>query len=395
MIDLTLKNAKILVVDDKQSNIDILTDLLEMQGYKNLHATTDPRLAAGLFKSFNPDLILLDLMMPYLSGFEVMEQIKPLIPDNSYLPILVLTADDTIDTKQRALAGGAKDFITKPFGLIEVGLRIENLLETRYMHKQLQEQNHSLEEKVKERTLDLEKANRQLDHANRELKALDQAKVDFLQLISHEIRTPLNGIKGFSDILKSEILAPELLEYLQFLDESAVRLDKFSYQALMITELRAGETRIQMEEILPGDLFNHSILLIEDRIQAKRLTVLLDKYPALTFILGNRKYLQTCFDCLIDNAVKFSLPDDTVVVKIYTDNLFAVCEFTDNGPGFSSAALDHLYKLFWVDDGRADQNRGLNLALIKLIMDAHQGQIEVMNNQTKGATVRLTFNKYQ
>ena len=72
-----------------------------------------------------------------------------------------------------------------------------------------------------------------------------------------------------------------------------------------------------------------------------------------------------------------------------------VCEFIDHGPGFSPVALDNLYKLFWVGDGHVDQNRGLNLALIKLIMDAHDGRIEVMNNQPKGATVRLIFKNSQ
>jgi putative two-component system response regulator len=140
MIDSILKTAKILIVDDKQSNIDILEGLLEEWGCTDFQSTTDPRLVVSLFNSFKPDLILLDLMMPHLSGFEVMEQLKPLIPQGTYLPILVLTADITSESKFRALSGGAKDFLSKPFDLYEVRIRINNLLETRYLYKQIENQ---------------------------------------------------------------------------------------------------------------------------------------------------------------------------------------------------------------------------------------------------------------
>jgi PleD family two-component response regulator len=148
MIDSTLKNANILIVDDQQSNIDLLDQFLQMQGFTSILSTTDPLMAVGLFKSFDPDLILLDLMMPQLSGYEVMDQLKPLIPPDSYFPVLVLTADVSPSAKQRALARGARDFITKPFDFLEVFLRIRNLLETRYLYQQLEKKNQILEEKM-------------------------------------------------------------------------------------------------------------------------------------------------------------------------------------------------------------------------------------------------------
>jgi putative two-component system response regulator len=118
----------------------------------------DPREVVSLFAQVQPDLILLDLTMPYMDGFQVMEQLKPLVPDSDYLPILVLTADITAEAKRRALSMGAKDFITKPFNHMEVLLRIKNLLDTRFLHIQLQDQNLILEEKVRSRTLELEQA---------------------------------------------------------------------------------------------------------------------------------------------------------------------------------------------------------------------------------------------
>ena len=132
MIDSTLKNANILIVDDQEANICILEGFLDIQGYSNIKTTQDPREVVHLLASFDPDLILLDLSMPYISGFEVMKQIKSVISENTYLPILVLTADVTPSAKQKALSGGASDFLTKPFDLVEVGLRIRNLLFTSF-----------------------------------------------------------------------------------------------------------------------------------------------------------------------------------------------------------------------------------------------------------------------
>lgn len=148
MIDSNLKNAKILIVDDHQPNIDLLVGFLQMQRFKNIESITDPTLTVSVFQSFQPDLILLDLMMPQLSGYEVMEQLKPFIPQDVYWPILVLTADISPNAKQRALASGARDFLAKPFDFIEVMLRIRNLLETRYLYQQLEKKNQILEEKI-------------------------------------------------------------------------------------------------------------------------------------------------------------------------------------------------------------------------------------------------------
>lgn len=152
MINKDLKNARILVVDDLESNIEVVTGILELSGYKNVEYTTDSRKVMGLIKTFDPDLILLDLMMPFLSGFDLMDLIKAeqqsSLNSTKYLPILVLTADASQEIRLKALAAGAKDFLSKPFDIIEVKLRIKNLLETQYLFQLLKEKNQTLEEKV-------------------------------------------------------------------------------------------------------------------------------------------------------------------------------------------------------------------------------------------------------
>ena len=136
----------------------LLEGILKRAGYIYCASTTDARQAVPMYIELQPDLVLLDLMMPYMDGFEIIERLKHLIPAGSYVPVLVLTADITAETKQKALALGAKDFLTKPFDPTEVLLRIKNLLETRRLHLQIQRQNYQLEDKVRERTQELEES---------------------------------------------------------------------------------------------------------------------------------------------------------------------------------------------------------------------------------------------
>src|SRR5437899_3320924 len=127
MPDLPLEHAQILIVDDQEPNVLLLQALLEQAGYRNLHSLTDPRQVVPWCTTQQPDLILLDIHMPQMDGFSVMEQLQSLFHPEASPPILVLTADITLEAKRRALMVGAKDFVTKPFDRPEVLLRVKNL----------------------------------------------------------------------------------------------------------------------------------------------------------------------------------------------------------------------------------------------------------------------------
>ncbi len=150
-------NARLLIVDDEEPNVRLLTRTLTQAGYQHVTSTSDPREARGMYIRQRPDLILLDLQMPHLDGYEIMEQLAA-VSEATYLPILVITGDLNPDARQRALSMGAKDFIYKPFDPIEVQLRVRTLLETRFLYLRIQSQNHLLEVKVRERTRALEAA---------------------------------------------------------------------------------------------------------------------------------------------------------------------------------------------------------------------------------------------
>lgn len=150
-------NARLLIIDDSPSEVLFLETILEEAGYGEIVSIHDPRRALSTFRAYQPDLVLLDLHMPHMSGLDVMDVLQVEIGPQ-YVPILVLTADISSEARVRTLSMGAKDFLTKPFDPIEVTLRIKNLLQTRALYKELSEQNEILEQKVSARTMELEAA---------------------------------------------------------------------------------------------------------------------------------------------------------------------------------------------------------------------------------------------
>ena len=130
--------ARILIVDDEEANIRLLERMLDQAGFRKVLSTTDPQEVVELHREIRPDIILLDLHMPQMDGLELLEHLQGEIGRQSYLPILVLTADVTPEAKLRALLLGAKDFLTKPIDRVETMLRIRILLETRFLFLSLQ-----------------------------------------------------------------------------------------------------------------------------------------------------------------------------------------------------------------------------------------------------------------
>src|SRR4029079_7737672 len=147
--------ARILVIDDQELNVDVLTRILERAGYLNLRSLTDPARFMHVFSEYQPDLVLLDLHMPGRDGFQILKDLAPHLSE-TFLPVLILTGDASAESKKSALSRGAKDFLAKPFDQGEVLLRIHNLLEARSLYLSLEKHNAELATRVRERTRELE-----------------------------------------------------------------------------------------------------------------------------------------------------------------------------------------------------------------------------------------------
>lgn len=144
--DRQLCTAKILIVDDESADIRVLEWTLRAARFVNVRSVTDSTKALELYNEFQPDLVLLDLYMPDLDGFAVLKQLRAAAPEEDFLPVLVLTGYDTAETRNKVMAAGANDFLGKPIDCTEVMLRIRNLLQIRFLHRQAREMQIQLED---------------------------------------------------------------------------------------------------------------------------------------------------------------------------------------------------------------------------------------------------------
>jgi putative two-component system response regulator len=151
-------DARVLIVDDEPANVRLLARMLHAASYDHVFTTTQPHEALTMFALHPADIILLDLHMPELDGLQLMQRVHELVEPGEFLPVLMLTGDMSPDVRRRALAAGAMDFVTKPFEVGEVLLRIRNLLHTRFLHRELKQKNEQLEVRVRHRTAELEQA---------------------------------------------------------------------------------------------------------------------------------------------------------------------------------------------------------------------------------------------
>lgn len=165
-----IKSAKILIVDDEETSIRLLEETLNKDGYKNIVITSDSKETSRLYRYYKPDLLILDLNMPELNGFDVMEDLRQQ-ENNNYLPILIVSNEESREIRNKALEAGARDYLIKPFEPVEVLIRIRNLIEVRLLHNEVKNQNKMLEDSVKLRTQEL--YNTQLDVIQRLARAIE------------------------------------------------------------------------------------------------------------------------------------------------------------------------------------------------------------------------------
>lgn len=327
----------ILIVDDVPKNLQYLGNTLKDENYKFEFATSGIK-ALEWIKKKSFDLILLDIMMPEMDGFEACEKIRK---DKRFkdIPIIFLTAYTDQKNILQGFELGAQDYITKPFNTRELLARVKTHLELKTNKEQLKSMNRWLEEKVKERTMQLQKA-------NEDLLSLEKAKAEFLRLMSHEIRTPLNGIIGPVHLLKDELANSNLADLVNILDLSVARLEKFAYTAMRITELRTKQHKFKFSNIQLKLIIDDTIKELTERCNQKRLKLSVDEIHDDFTIFGEFELLKLAFIKILDNAIKYSEENGKIFIKIQHSNTQVACQFIDQGKGFSKKALEDLFEYF-------------------------------------------------
>ena len=390
MIRTIISKAKILIVDDEQANVRLLERILELIGATRVVSTTDSREAMALFVDFRPDLVLLDLHMPNVTGFEIMDQIKVLSYDDYPVPVLVLTADITAKTKHRALAAGAKDFLIKPLDQSEVLLRIRNLLENRFLQIQQANQNILLEEQVRERTAQLEETLTKLRLAQQ--TAIKQERLSALGTmaagIAHDFNNALTLILGYSDLLLSGMRAePERPE------AKHVRVIATAAQdaAQIVRRLRefhrpadGKETRVSMhlnqlvEQAVTMTRPKWQDLANDHDVHVKVNTEL----GEIVSILGDPAELREMLTNLIFNAVDALPNGGTITVRTKMEGLEVHLSVADNGIGMDEETRRRCLEPFYTTKG--ERGTGLGLSAVYGIIERHGGTLDIESEKGRG-----------
>lgn len=382
-------DPRILIVDDQEGNVRLLDGILRGAGYTNLTSTTDPRDVLPLYAEISPDLVLLDLHMPGLDGFAVLELLGGEIPPDSYLPILVLTADITPEAKRRALASGASDFLTKPFDVTEVRLRIANLLQTRSLHLTLQSQNEILEQRVRERTAVVQQAYQREHAAAEQLRALDRMKDVFLTAVSHELRTPLSAILGYAVTLEDagdRLSADGRRTCASRLAASARKLEGLLADLLDVQRLSQGVIEPTRRPTAIGNVVEE---VIRDLSPAAAGRILVDVDPVVVAV--DAPQIERIIVNLVTNALKYTPEETPVVVRVREEQGGAMIAVEDGGPGVPEEVRAKIFQPFQrgVEMCEHSPGVGIGLSLVAGFAALHGGKAWVEDRPGGGASFRV------
>ena len=375
---------KILIVDDTPKNLQVLGNTLKQNNYK-VEFAINGKSALDWVKKQKFDLILLDVMMPEMDGYEACEAIRKTKANNN-IPIIFLTAKSESESIVKGFELGAQDYVTKPFNTSELLARVKTQLELKTSREKLESVNQWLEDEVKKRTLELEKA-------NKELSVLDKSKTEFLNIISSEMRTPMNGIMGTLHLLKDQADSKEMVKLIGVLDESVARIEKFSSSALLISSLRTKKHKLKQTDIKFKELLEYSLIELTQKMKEKKVKIDFSDAQANPEFTGDYDLLIVCFSRIFENAINNSPENSTINVRAEETQSVINCEISDQGPGFSNDILEKKFETFSENNKQSNNNLSLDLSLIKLIVDAHNGKIDIYNAVDIGAVFQVVLNK--
>jgi signal transduction histidine kinase len=390
-----LRKARIVIVDDEVGYSCLLSNVLNRLGYDHVQSYTNARRMLAEIHTTLPDVIILDLNMPDLDGFGTLEMLRPIVVDDA-IPTLVLTGNASIENKRKALTLGATDFLQKPFDPSELLMRVRNLLRNRFLRLEVEAQNQLLEEKVAERTTELEQAVAELKRTHEHL--LQNARLSaFAEMaggVVHDFNNALVSVIGYSDILLGN---PELLDHRETLVEHLQTINTAGNDAAdVVSRLRDFyRPRSEVESLTAEDfnkLIEEAVRMSQPRWKAQASNegrdILVDLDLAkLPLSRCNAAEIREVIVNLLFNAVD-AMPNGGMINlrSARVDNEI-VLEISDTGTGMPEEVRCRCLEPFFTTKGA--RGTGLGLSAAFGIVKRHEGRIEIESEVGRGTTLRI------
>ena len=365
-----LAGRRILIVDDDRLNVRILTSILKPEGYE-LRAAHSGEDALLIYEDFKPDLVLLDVIMPGINGFETCRTLRTRHGE-LLAPVIFITAKSESDDVVEGLAAGGVDYLPKPFKPREALARLRTHLQNRLLNEQ----------------------QRQLVA---QLSTANAAKNKLLGMVAHDLRNPLASIRGLADFLSDGTvgqLTPDQLDLVKTIQDTSQSMLTMVNELLDLSVIESGELKIHPELRPIAELINKSVYLNNINAAKKGSRIELAPLDPNVDLRIDADKVKQVIDNLLSNAIKFSPPGSAVVVDMETSEAYYSILVRDQGPGIPENERHKLFKDFSqtsVKPTAGEKSTGLGLAICKRIMESHGGGISVENAPGGGAVFKITF----
>ncbi|MBF0139144.1 MAG: response regulator [Magnetococcales bacterium] len=381
--------ARILIVDDQRSNIDVLKDILHE--YDRAIAMNGPQALKVAHSKKPPDLILLDIMMPEMDGYEVCAALKEDAATQN-IPVIFVTAKREVSDESKGLKLGAVDYITKPFNASIVLQRVA-------IHLELKRHRDQLEELVTERTQELIEARNVAESRKEAAEGGIRAKNEFLAVISDELRNPLNSIIGFSSFLgEPDLPQNEREQYLEIINSASMSLLNLINEMIELAKVEASAVQLQVEPFHLRQLLDaliHEFTPIADGKNLRLVTVFQAELPDM--VTGDNRRLQQVLRHLLKNAINFTNQGEIIVTvarKTQTDTTDIIhFSVQDTGVGIPREKQEFIFQEFTQLEKafqRTHGGLGLGLTICKRFVPLMGGEIWVESVEGQGSTFHFT-----
>ncbi len=357
------KKPTILVIDDEEAMRDSCSLILAKGGFVSVTAENGE---AGLEKirELKPEIAIIDLKMPGISGFEVLEKIKEIDP---LLVPIVITGYATVDSAVEAMKKGAYDFLPKPFTPEELRLIIGRALERRRL---------ALE----------------ADSLRREKKLLED---NFITMVTHQLRSPLVAIQQYFEVILAGLAGQVDKTQQEMILRARERLDsllRLINDWLDLARIDQGKIVANLKPVGLERLLQKQVDFLEPLAREYGVSLKLESAKGPASVLGDEQMLEQVFSNLITNAIKYNKPGGSVVVTLGVENSFVIAVVKDTGIGIAKEHLPFIFDQFYRVSRREDQKikgTGLGLSIAKKIVEAHDGSIQVESELGQGSTFRV------